>query len=162
MHKTAPRTILALLLVLTLGAPLLLLAGCHEQQSIPTPFVLSDDHRLLPPSPGPGAVPDLEDSPIPDVPKPVGFLLIPSESSVAVAPSGVRSVYHLYQGRATPESVQLMYRRNMVHTDWTFEGTQPTDTPFEALLFVKGPERCRVLVQRDEALCNLIIEIGPR
>ena len=89
-----PRPLPALALVVaTLLGP-----ACTGSDGAFPIWVYSDDGDLLAKPSGGGLVVD-PDSPIPDVPKPIGFVPVPSKSSVSTA-DGQRTVTHVYQGRA--------------------------------------------------------------
>ena len=56
-------------------------------------------------------------SPLPDVPAPVTFRIVPSRSRTSVTPGG-RVVDHLYQGLATTAATVAYYRRVAAEHGW--------------------------------------------
>ncbi len=115
MHKC-----LSLLLLLTL-----LGVGCENGADLPRP-PFSGDGEYLPAAAGPGVVAD-PDSLIPDVPTPIGFKVLPSRSSNAVMQGNARQVRHVYQGRAEPAEVVLMYRHHLPRHHWQFVSREEDD-----------------------------------
>ena len=75
------------------------------------------DGQWLERSIGPGLV-HHTGSPIPDVPAPAGFVLVPSRSTTD-AGKGYRRVQHLYQGRATMADTIAYYRRLPRQKGWS-------------------------------------------
>lgn len=96
-------------LPLLLGA--VALVGCSRMG-----IVYSDDGQRLPAPAGRGLVAKA-DSPIPDVPHPIGFVLVQPRSKATVS-SGVRAVEHVYQGQASMSDVVSFYRQVLPRHSW--------------------------------------------
>lgn len=135
----------------------LVLAGCHK---VKTPVVAySDEGAHLPAARGPGAVPH-PDSPIPDVPMPVGFRPLPTQSHVSF--DGVsRQLVHVYQGRAHPGEIRLMYTQNLPRYQWQKQSVEEAGRNTTILHYTKGRERLTVTIRRSYSVINLTIEINP-
>lgn len=101
----AHRVLLALLFTVTL-------VGCSKMGV----GYYSDDGESLPPSAGAGLV-AMPAAAIPDVPQPIGFVLVKSQSKASVA-NGMRSVNHVYQGRATMADAVTYYRNELNKAGW--------------------------------------------
>lgn len=89
------------------------LAGCRNNPILP----ISDDNRLLQPSHGGVLVADPQ-SPLPDVPRPVGFGLVSSKSYGRIDQDGTRQVHHVYQGQADFASAVGYYRQVLKEHGW--------------------------------------------
>ena len=132
----------------------MLLPGCG---SVKTPFVAySDDGQYLRPPTGSGLVMD-PNSPIPDVPKPVGFVGVPSLSSHSFD-GRVRQVQHVYQGRGEVSDVLLLYKRWLPRYDWQSLAIQGT-TPNTVLRYIKGREQLSVVVSKSSGVISIVVNI---
>lgn len=159
MHQTAS---LGLLLVAVL-------AGCQPAPVAVPPFGMSNDFRMLPGQPGPGLVADPQ-SPIPDVPKPVGFRPIPSLCTASGGGAeGPRRVRHVYQGMGSAGEAVAFFRQQMPARGWQMAAlrggnadTGGNATGADAVLtFTKGPETLDVRV-RGGGVTTLTVDIFPR
>jgi hypothetical protein len=100
-------------LLLTLCAALVMTAGCRHNPVV----ALSDDNKVLQP-PKDAVLVANPRSPLPDVPAPVGFDLIPARSTGRINPGGTREVRHVYQGLADFAATVDFYRRNAAQHGW--------------------------------------------
>lgn len=145
------------MLVLLLAATLVV--GCRQS---PFPvYAYSDDGDLLPKAGGAGLVvaPDAE---IPDVPRPVGFVGVPSKSTSTVDPiSGVRTVYHVYQGRSNTQDAAAYFRRNLDDYNWKLDGFDKGDPRATIQSYVKGPEQLRISITGDRGITTISVTISP-
>jgi hypothetical protein len=82
----------------------------------------SDDGQTLPPPAGEGLV-AMPSAAIPDVPQPIGFVLVKSQSKASVA-NGVRTVSHVYQGRASMADAVAYYRRELNKAGWKLQNEE--------------------------------------
>lgn len=160
MTDSRPRLIpttlgLAGLLIVTL-----LLSGCGGGGPLPF-YAYSDDGDLLPKASGAGLVkaPDAE---IPDVPRPVGFVAVPSKSTSSVDPiTGVRTVRHIYQGRSNTQDAAAYFRRNLDDYDWKVDGFDNGDPRATLQSYTKGPEQLRISITGDKGITTLAVTITP-
>lgn len=145
------------LLVLLLTA--VTVVGCRQS---PFPiYAYSDDGDLLPKPGGAGLVvaPDAE---IPDVPRPVGFVGVPSKSTSTVDPiTGVRTVYHIYQGRSNTQDAAAYFRRNLDDHQWKLDGFDNGDPRATLQSYVKGPEQLRISITGDRGITTISVTINP-
>ncbi|MEM6458585.1 MAG: hypothetical protein AAF710_04260 [Planctomycetota bacterium] len=161
---TTPRFRLAVtvggLLALTLAAAL---PGCNDGGQGPFPtYAYSDDGDLLPRPSGGGLVVD-PDSEIPDVPRPVGFVGVPSKSTSSVDPlTGIRTVFHVYQGRSNTLDAAAYFRRNLDDFGWSLDGFDQGDPRSTVQSYAKGPEQLRINITGDRAITTLTVAINPR
>ncbi|NLW87256.1 MAG: hypothetical protein GXY38_10330 [Planctomycetes bacterium] len=99
--------------------------------------------------------------PIQDVPIPVGFRYVDGESYDASS-RGVRTISHTYSGRADKFETKQFFRNQMPQSGWGVT----SDISFKGvltLMFAKGSETCRVMIQ-DSGLfggCEVEIQIHP-
>lgn len=101
------------LLLMSLGAASVLSTGCRQNPVL----ALSDDNKVLQP-PKDAVLVANPRSPLPDVPAPVGFDLIPARSTGRINPGGTREVRHVYQGLADFAATVDFYRRNVAQHGW--------------------------------------------
>jgi hypothetical protein len=141
---------------------LALLAGCRGGQG-PFPIAAySDDGDLLPKAPGAGLVVD-RDAEIPDVPRPVGFVGVPSKSYSSVDPiTGVRTVVHVYQGRSNTQDAAAYFRRNLDDYGWNLDGFDTGDPRATVQSYEKGPELLRITISGDGGITTLNVTISPK
>ena len=135
-------------LVLVLGA---LLVGCDSIS-----MVRSDDGQMLPDRAGAGLV-NRTRTPIPDVPMPVGFVLLSSKSHASVV-NGERNVTHVYQGRATYAETVEFYRRLTPASGWRL-ARDVTEVDEIVMGFAKGREtlELRISHPRDVATVKVLL-----
>ena len=152
----------ATLCLLAAMACLPLLGGCRSGGQGPFPvFAYSDDGDLLPRPSGAGLVVDRE-SPISDVPKPIGFVGVPSKSYSSVDPlTGVRTVVHIYQGRSNTQDAAAYFRRNLDDYGWELDGFDQGDPRATVQAYAKGPEQLRITISGDRGIVTLHVAISP-
>lgn len=144
-------TTAALLCVLTLAG--LVMLGCHDTPAL---FYQSSDGRTLSKPAGDELVADPH-SPIPDVPKPVGFLFIESRSSSQSTPTQ-RRVTHAYEGLATRAQAADYYRKTLPGKGWI--ASQDTmDKNTSVLNFTKGNEGLQVRVSESGRFLTVLVQI---
>ena len=148
------------LLAAALACLSLALPACTGSDGTFPVWVYSDDGDLLPKASGGGLVVD-PDSPIPDVPKPVGFVPLPSKSSVSTTPGGERSVVHVYQGRANRLDAAAFYRRNLDDYGWTTTGLDQGDPRSTVQSYAKGPENLRINITQDRSVVTIRAVVAP-
>ena len=107
----------------------------------------SDDGRWLPPQRGAGLV-ARDDSPLPDAPLPIGFVILETHSRGHLADDGARSVHHVYQGRTTRSDAIEFYRRHLRDAKWR-RVVEEAIGGVATLWYTKGPE-------------DLVVRIEPR
>ncbi|MEM8737577.1 MAG: hypothetical protein AAGG38_03745 [Planctomycetota bacterium] len=156
-RSTAPRYTAAAVLL----AALFVLTACTPGQS-PIPGVAySDDGDLLPAPSAIGLVVD-PDSEISDVPRPIGFVAVPSRSTSSVDPlTGVRTVFHVYQGRSNTQDAARFYRRNLDDFGWTLDGADLGDPRSTVQAYRKGPEQLRITITGDRRITTLNVNLTP-
>ena len=146
MHQRA-------LWMLLLLPPLAWSLGCARP-------VFSEDGVYLPPPAGPGLVAQPR-SPIPDVPMPVGFSAVASQSASHVE-DGVRHVRHVYQGRGQSAEVVDFYRRHLPRHGWIAGPRQTQPDGAVVMRYVKGPEALRVRISRRLSVITAELTIAAR
>ncbi len=94
-------------------------AGCTPLQPFAGPPVTSTDGHPLLRSNGLGLVVD-DRSPLPDVPVPLRFVLVPSRSSATPSPGSgrARDVTHVYQGRADYDLLSNFFAEQLSRHGW--------------------------------------------
>lgn len=143
-------------LLLTLG-----LTACNRGPGGPFPLVAySDDGDLLPKASGPGLVVDPQ-SYIPDVPKPVGFVGVPSKSS-SRTDGQTRQVVHVYQGRSSAVDAAAFYRRYLDDYGWKLDGFDSGDPRATVQAYAKGPEQLRITITSAKGITTINAVINPR
>ena len=136
------------------------LTGCTSARGPFPVFAYSDDGVLLPKPSSAGLVVD-PDSPIEDVPKPIGFVGVPSKST-ARTDGNHRVVLHVYQGRADRLDVAAFYRRNLDDFGWTVDGFDTGDPNATVQTYAKGNEVLRVTILGDKGKVTLNVSIEGR
>lgn len=137
MQKTGQTA--AVLIALSAGY----LAGCNTNPVENVPFqvpvvAFNDDGEYLPKRVGPGLVAATE-SPIPDVPMPIGFKPVVSQCSSSF--DGVaRTVTHVYQGRARAAEAVLFYYQQLPLFGWEQADRQTHEDGSTTLFYTKGAE----------------------
>lgn len=119
----------------------------------------SDDDQLLSEPPGTGLV-ARQRSLIPDVPTPVGFVVIPARSSSFVTPEGARVVNHTYQGLASVRDGVTFYRQNLAINGWQ-PVREHSDASRTHMVYVKGREELTVEVNHPRVL-DVVVRIRDR
>ncbi len=137
---------------------LLAWAGAVGCESTPL-STRSDDDQTLTEPPGTGLVAKSR-SLIPDVPTPVGFVVIPARSSSYVTPDGARVVNHSYQGLSSVRDGVQFYRQHLPIHGW-----QPirerSDASLTHMVYVKGREELTVEVNHPRVL-DVVVRIRER
>ncbi len=139
----------------------LILAGsaCTGSDGAFPIWVYSDDGDLLAKPSGGGLVVD-PDSPIRDVPKPIGFVPVASKSSVSTD-GDQRTVTHVYQGRANRLDAAAFYRRNLDDYGWTTAGLDQGDPRATVQSYTKGPENLRINITQNRSVVTIRAMISP-
>jgi len=144
----------------------LIAAGCNAKTENLRPprtgvpgLALSDNWKPLPPRAGEGLVADPE-SPIPDVPMPIGFRPLPRVSHVSASPSA-RQVHHVYQGVAKLPEVVVFYDTVLPSNDWRPVGRLDQEGGV-ILGYRKGTERLDIRANRKRGVMTLMIDIQPQ
>jgi hypothetical protein len=150
------RTLVGSLAVLALAS---VLVGCGGGSNGPI-WAYSDDGDYLPRASSGGLVVD-PDSPIPDVPMPVGFVAVPSKSSVSY--DGVnRIVSHVYQGRSNTQDASAFYRQNLDDQGWRPTGMDTGDPRTPLQTYTKGPEELRISITETRSIVTILVTIAPK
>lgn len=144
------------LAALALAALLLASAGC----GLKTPAVaFTDDGEYLQRDVGEGLVASPNPL-IPDVPMPVGFKAVASQSSWRYD-GNVRVVHHVYQGHAKQGDAIEFYRTMLPDSHWTLVDIQSVgETSVQH--YVKGPERLAVSTKHTWGVTTVTIDIEGR
>lgn len=147
-------------LLMVLGLGMAAAFGCEQRPVAIPPFGVSNDFRVLPGQPGPGLVAASE-SPIPDVPMPIGFRPLPKLCSAAIeGASGARRVHHVYQGMGSAGEAVGFYRQQLPTRGWQLVGLSGGNEADAVLRYTKGPEQMDIRV-RGGGVSTLIIDIYP-
>lgn len=142
----------------------LLVMGCQRAPVSLPPFGVSNDYQWLPGQPGPGLVAD-PGSPIPDVPRPIGFKVLTDRSDSSF--DGVaRTVHHVYQGLGSAGEAVAFYRQQLQTDGWTATGMHGGATEKRGadivLTYTKGAEDLHVAIGTRGNVTTLVIDIAPR
>ncbi|MEM6393801.1 MAG: hypothetical protein AAF797_13590 [Planctomycetota bacterium] len=149
---------LSSLLCLTLLLPACRGTSLNYRPVEPAAAWTDDNQALLRPV-GPGLIAD-PNSPIPDVPMPVGFKGVADQSSAATTPNG-RVVTHIYQGIADFPDANAFYTNSLWRYGWTqTELLEPTDK-VAIHSYTNGPESLTITVTQDIRRITYRIEIKP-
>lgn len=124
------RTILTATLLLAAA-----IAACEAPPILP----MSADGQYLPTRGGRGLV-ARDESPIPDVPMPMGFVGVAKDSRATVD-GGVRRVRHVYQGRGEVGEVIQFYRLQMPWHGWEVAGDAVSDPAGGTAVYTNGVEK---------------------
>lgn len=158
----SPHSIWTALCLVGLLVATVMVGGCIKGGQGPFPvYAYSDDGDLLPKPSGAGLVmsPDAE---IPDVPRPIGFVGVPSKSTSSVDPiTGIRTVYHVYQGRSNTQDAAAYFRRNLDDFGWQLDGFDNGDPRATLQSYAKGPEQLRIAITGDKGITTLAVTISP-
>jgi len=136
------------------------LAGCRGAGGPFPVFAYSDDGDLLPKPSSAGLVVDPQ-SPIEDVPKPIGFVGVPSRS-MSRTDGNHRVVLHIYQGRANRLDAAAFFRRNLDDYGWKVDGFDTGDLNATVQTYAKGNETLRITITGDRGKVTLNIAIDRR
>jgi len=136
---------LSILMLAVLGVPgvVAVLVGCDSNPVRKVPFEVpvvawNDDGEYLAKRVGPGLVAKT-DSPIPDVPMPIGFKPVVSKCSSGFDGQS-QTVTHIYQGRARSVETVLFYRQQLPLNGWLPTDKLVHDDHSTSLHYVKGAE----------------------
>ncbi|MEM8783179.1 MAG: hypothetical protein AAGE65_10045 [Planctomycetota bacterium] len=151
MTRTAPAALAPFALVA------LLLAGCTADRGPLPVAAFSDDGAYLPLQLAEGLVID-EASPLPDIPKPLRFVVVPSRST-ASTDGRARTATHVYQGRADVDDLTIFYRDQLVNHGWRFQPGGDTGPIFSA---TKNTEWAQVALSRAGGVSTVTVLIRPR
>lgn len=137
MQKTGQTAVVLIALTAALTA------GCNSNPTGKVPFqvpvvAFNDDGEYLPKRVGPGLVAATE-SPIPDVPMPIGFKPVVSQCSSSFD-GVVRTVTHVYQGRARAAEAVLFYKQQLPLFGWELSDKQVHEDNSTTLYYTKGAE----------------------
>lgn len=119
------------------------LSGCNGNElridnSSGAPTQMSTEERLVAKA----------NSPVADVPIPVGFSISESGSDAQVT-GQVRYVSHYYKGRKGKDRVASFYCEQMVtNNKWKLDGVRKNRGIWR-LHFAKGPERCDITISEN-------------
>ena len=134
-----------------------LVVGCGDSRLMQ----LSDDGRWLTAPMGPGLIAQ-EDSPIPDLPMPIGFIALADRSRVQSV-GAQRYVLHVYQGQAPMEEALRFYRQQTKLHGWRWLGEQGRP-PHQLLWYQKGSEQLTIQLDRVGNIVTVTVFIeyvGP-
>ena len=138
------------------SAALLCAVGCGVQ----TPVVaFTDDGDFLPQDVGDGLVASPNPL-IPDVPMPVGFKAVPSQSNWRYD-GQVRVVNHVYQGHAKQGDAVEFYQRTLPDYNWTMTDMQSVGEA-TVMRYVKGPEQLAISTRQGWGVSTITINIEGR
>ena len=129
------------------------LAGCSRLPAF------SEEGKWLSQPHGQGLVAK-RDSPLPDVPVPIGFVALEARSVGYVTQDGVRMVRHIYQGRAGLADAVEFYRQELRHHGWR-RLHEDNVGHIAAMRYVKGPESLIVRLSRRHTVVTLRLNIEP-
>lgn len=159
MNKTG----LALAFLIALTAAFT--SGCNSNPTKRVPFqvpvvAFNDDGEYLPKRVGPGLVAATE-SPIPDVPMPIGFKPVVSQCSSSF--DGVaRTVAHVYQGRARAAEAVLFYRQQLPLFNWEPTDMQTHEDGSTSLYYTKGAESLGMRLNNRFNTTTIEVYVTPR
>ena len=117
----------------------------------------SDEGVWLPPQQGRGLVAD-PDSPVPDAPVPIGFVTLTSRSRGHVNDTGLRSVAHMYQGRADMSDTVSFYREKLQHHGWQRRHEETIDG-ITTIRCSKGPEQLVLRISQRRSVITVKLDI---
>ncbi|MEM7575939.1 MAG: hypothetical protein AAF328_00570 [Planctomycetota bacterium] len=143
--------------LLPLAAALLVFAGCTADRGVLPVAAFSDDGAYLPLQLAEGLVVD-DASPLPDLPKPLRFVVVPSRST-ASTDGRARTVTHIYQGRANVDDLTSFYREQLSNNGWQFLPGGNEGPIFSA---TKNQEWAQVALSRAGGVSTVTLLIRPR
>ncbi len=141
------------------------MTGCDSNPVRRVPFQVpvvawNDDGDYLEKRVGPGLVAD-EQSPIPDVPKPIGFKPVRSQCSSAF--DGVaRTVTHIYQGRGRAAETVLFYNQQLPLFGWNRVDKQAHEDGSTSMYYDKGAESLGLRFSDRHGIATIEVYITPR
>jgi hypothetical protein len=138
---------------------LFLLVACLAVGCDSVPHYMSDDRQLLSEPSGDPLV-SHPNSPIPDAPMPMGFVMVESKSRAYTVTGGGRFVEHYYQGRASKAETVRFYHQQLPRFGWTSLSEQNQAGTITSY-YSKGPESLRLYVTGD-AVTTVVITIRNR
>lgn len=143
---------------MTLAASALLpLTGCGHIQTPVLAF--NDDGQYLPGDVGEGLV-TAPNPLIPDVPMPVGFKAVPSQSNWHYN-GQVRVVRHVYQGQAKTGDAAAFYQLYLPENNWSLVDIQAVGDS-TVMNYNKGPETLTVTANQGWGVTTVTIDIQGR
>lgn len=132
------------------------MGGCVEDAHV---LSLSSDGQYLPPQTGLGLV-ARPDSPIPDLPMPIGFKVVVDQSLVEV--HGIsRYVRHVYQGRSSMADATRFYRHHAPLYGWR-PVSERAENSQTLMWYVKGDERLTLQFSRRGGIVSTVVWITDR
>ncbi len=134
------------------------LPGCTADTGPLPALAYSDDGAYLPHQLARGLVVD-DAAPIPDVPKPLRFVAVPSRSS-ASTDGRARTVTHVYQGRAGLDDLRVYYLAQLRNHGWRPLPGFSNDG--DILTFAKNTETVQVSLSRAGGVSTVTVLIRPR
>lgn len=144
--------------VMLLAAAVLLPAvGCGHIKTPAVAFI--DDGELLPKDVGNGLVASPNPL-IPDVPMPVGFKAVASQSFWNYD-GRVRVVHHVYQGHANSGEAVNFYQLTLPANNWTLIDMRAIGDA-TVMRYAKGPEKLSVSARDGWAVSTITIDIEAR
>lgn len=146
----------------------LLVVGGFGCQHVKTPVIaFNDDGSYLGYRGGKGLVAK-SDSPIPDVPMPVGFKAVVSRSS-STFDGMVRTVNHTYQGRGGYGDTVEFYRGQLPLHRWQLVSRVDQPDASTSMTYTKGREQLEVYVRQgtlldrfDSSVTTIVVNISGR
>ena len=140
-------------------------SGCDTNPVKRVPFQVpmvawNDDGDYLPKRVGPGLVAD-EASPIPDVPKPIGFTPVRSLCS-STFDGAARTVTHVYQGRGRAAETVLFYNQQLPYYDWQRVDKQTHEDGSTTLYYDKGNETLGLRLSDLHGIATIEVYLTPR
>lgn len=126
--------------------------GCQKA------IYLSDDNQVLSPQSGRGLV-ARPNSPIPDAPMAVGFVVVESKSRSFTSGSG-RTVDHYYQGLASLNDTLIFYRSELAAKGWQRRAESNVGGQV-ASTYVKGRELLELSITTPRDVTSVRIMIRP-
>jgi len=121
---------------------------------------MTDDWQMLAQPGGPGLVAS-QNSPIPDLPMPVGFKPLPGRCEHTFD-SIVRTVSHVYQGVGGDSETVTFYRQQLPRHQWNQVRLDTASAPDITLYAVKGREAVRIAIREKNSVTTVTIIIDPR
>ncbi|MEM1444766.1 MAG: hypothetical protein AAGF84_01815 [Planctomycetota bacterium] len=131
--------------------------GCTMDAGPLPAAAFSDDGAYLPLQLAEGLVVD-DASPLPDVPKPLRFVVVPSRST-ASTDGRARTATHVYQGRADVNDLTTFYREQLSNHGWQF---QPGGNDGPIFSATKNQEWVQVALSRAGGVSTVTVLIRPR
>lgn len=120
----------------------------------------ADGQPLLRSAAGRALVAD-DASPLPDVPVPLRFVLMPERSSASPSPGAglARRVTHVYQGRAGYDQLSTFFTEHLARRGWRPDPAGPASGPIRT--YRKGPEQLHLSLSEAGGVATVSVLIGP-